>query len=163
MSEQGTTGWELPAQDETADPTTIRVDQFFPHPPEKVWRALTTPDLLAQWLMTNDFVLEVGHRFTMAGRRVEATGFSGTVASTVLAIDAPRMLQVTWTDAAAEDLVPTTVTWTLEAEGHGTRLFLEHAGFDPDDEIAQLSRRIMGGGWRSMILRRLSEVLDTSA
>jgi len=160
MSEQGTAGWELPAEDEPVDPTAIRIDQYFPHPPEKVWRALTTPDLLSRWLMTNDFLPEVGHRFTMAGRRVEATGFSGTVASTVLAIDPPRMLQVTWTDAADPDLVPTTVTWTLEAEGRGTRMFLEHAGFDPEDQNAQLSRRIMGGGWRSMILRRLSEVLD---
>ena len=112
--------------------------------------------------MSTDFVPEVGHRFTMAGRRVEATGFSGTVASTVLAVEPHRTLAVTWTDAADPDLVPTTVTWTLEPEGRGTRLFLEHSGFDPDDPTAQLSRRIMGGGWRSMILRRLGELLDAT-
>jgi uncharacterized protein YndB with AHSA1/START domain len=159
MTDPGTTSWELPADDETADPTTIRVDEYLPHPPERVWRAFTTPALVAQWLNTDDFLPEVGHRFTMAGRRVEATGFSGTVASTVLAIEPGRRLKVTWTDAADPDLVPTTVTWTLEPEGRGTRIFLEHAGFDPDDPIAQLSRRIMGGGWRSMVFRRLSEVL----
>lgn len=48
----------------------------------------------------------------------------------------------------------------LAAEGAGTRLLLEHSGFDPDDPTQQLARRIMGGGWRSQILRRLAEVLD---
>jgi uncharacterized protein YndB with AHSA1/START domain len=47
------------------DPTSIRVDQFLPHPPGKVWRALTDPELIAQWLMPGDFRLEIGHRYTM--------------------------------------------------------------------------------------------------
>uniref|UniRef100_UPI000309347F hypothetical protein n=1 Tax=Conexibacter woesei TaxID=191495 RepID=UPI000309347F len=45
-------------------------------------------------------------------------------------------------------------------EGHGTRLFIEHAGFDPDDAHQQLARTIMGGGWRSGVLRRLTALLD---
>lgn len=44
--------------DAQEDLTTVRVDQFLPHPPAKVWRALTEPDLIAQWLMPCDFRLE---------------------------------------------------------------------------------------------------------
>ena len=156
-----TSGWELPADGPADDATTVRVDQFFPHPPERVWRAITTPDLVARWMETTDFAAEVGHRFTVAGHRVEATGFSGTVAATVLAVEPPRLLRVSWGDAAVADGPTTTVTWVVEAEGRGTRLFLEHAGFDPDDPTAQLSRRIMGGGWRTLVMRRISEVLAT--
>ncbi|WP_028051134.1 SRPBCC domain-containing protein [Cellulomonas sp. URHD0024] len=150
-------------QSNDEDLTTIVVDQFYPHPPERVWRALTTPELLAQWLMPNDFRAEVGHRFTMRGRPVEATGFSGVVASTVLAVEAPRLLRISWADAEGGNAMQTTVTWTLQAEGAGTRVLLEQAGFDADDAVDQLSRRIMTGGWRSMILARLGEILDDAA
>ena len=53
----------------------IRTDSFFPHPPEKVWRALTDPQLLAAWLMPNDFEPRVGHRFTFRTDPVPAHGF----------------------------------------------------------------------------------------
>ncbi len=36
---------------ETADPRVIEIDQFYPHPPQRVWQALTTPELMARWLM----------------------------------------------------------------------------------------------------------------
>ncbi|MFU8853255.1 SRPBCC family protein [Micromonospora sp. SL1-18] len=47
-----------------SEPTSIAVDQFLAHPPAKVWRALTDSDLLARWLMPNDFGPVPGHRFT---------------------------------------------------------------------------------------------------
>ena len=56
-------------------------------------------------------------------------------------------------------MVSTTVTWRLQPEGRGTRLFLDHEGFDPDDPAAQLARQIMGGGWRSRMMARLQAVL----
>jgi uncharacterized protein YndB with AHSA1/START domain len=139
---------------------TIRVDQFYPHPPAKVWRALTTPDLMAQWLMPGDFRPEPGHRFTLRARPVGATGFSGVIACQVLEVTPPRRLRISWADAADPAGSRTEVSWTLAAEGTGTRLLLEHSGFDPDDPTQQLTRRIMGGGWRSRVLRGLAEVLD---
>ena len=142
------------------DVTAIRVDQFYPHPPSTVWRALTTPELMAQWLMPNDFRAEPGHRFTFQARPVGATGFSGLIACEVLEVTPPRRLRISWADAARPDARRTEVCWTLHAEGSGTRLMLEHSGFDPDDPTQQLARRIMGGGWRGQILRRLAEVLD---
>ncbi|MGI8331236.1 SRPBCC family protein [Actinomadura scrupuli] len=149
--------------DELADDRTVlHVDQFLPHPPAKVWRALVEPELLAQWMMPGDFRLEVGHRYTMQGVAVPATGFSGVVQAEVLAFETGRMLSVGWRDAhpAAGRDVDWTITWTLRPEGTGTRLFLAHEGFDPDDPVQQRARSIMGGGWRSGVMRGLRAVLD---
>ncbi|MCP3822690.1 SRPBCC domain-containing protein [Streptomyces sp. A3M-1-3] len=144
------------------DLTEVRVDQFLPHPPAKVWRALTEPELIAQWLMPGDFRLRVGHRYTMQAVAIPATGFSGTVQAEVLAFETEQMLRIGWQDAAPADglQVDWTLTWTLQPEGKGTRLFLVHEGFDPDNPVQQRARTIMGGGWKSHVAKRLEAVLD---
>ncbi|MEO3852488.1 SRPBCC domain-containing protein [Streptomyces sp. B8F3] len=152
----------VPAFPGPQDPTEIRLDAFLPHPPRKVWRALTEPGLRARWLMPGDFRLEVGHRTTMRALPHPGTGFSGTVAEEVLAYEPERMLRVRWTDAepgAEGGTADWTITWTLAPEGRGTRLFLVHAGFDPDDPLQRRAHRIMGGGWSSQVLPALAEVL----
>ncbi|MEV5558283.1 SRPBCC domain-containing protein [Nonomuraea wenchangensis] len=133
--------------------TAIRLDQFIAHPPAKVWRALTEPDLIAKWLMPGDFRPEVGHRFTFRTAPQKSVGFDGVVHCEVLELEPERLLKLSWGDGKNADW---TVTWRLEPEGRGTRMFLDHEGFDPDDELQQRSRRIMGGGWRSM---RIAEVV----
>ncbi|MFD6431599.1 SRPBCC domain-containing protein [Streptomyces venezuelae] len=145
------------------DPTTIRVDQFFPHPPAKVWRALTEPALLAQWQMpgSEDFRLEVGHRYVMTSVPRPNTNFSGTVHVQVLAYETERTLSVRWMDPDPANFADWTITWTLEHEGRGTRLFLVHEGFDPDDPAQAMARKIMDGGWRSHVMRALEQVLTS--
>jgi len=144
------------------DPRLIRVDEFVPHPPSAVWRALTEPDLLARWLMPNDFKLEIGHRFVFHGTPQPQAGFGGTGHSEVLDFDAERMLKISWR-AAAEDAsgLDSTVTFTLEPEGTGTRLFLEHDGFDPGDPYQEAARRLMGGGW-PRIVKNIGAAIEES-
>jgi uncharacterized protein YndB with AHSA1/START domain len=143
----------------TEDVTAIHVDEFLPHPPARVWRALTDPAEMTGWLMPTDFQPLVGHRFTFKAEPIEATNFSGLIACEVLEVRPEELVSYSWTDAAAPEATNWTVTWTLRPEGKGTRLFLAHTGFDPDDPIQQLSRTIMNGGWRSHIFRRLVEEL----
>jgi uncharacterized protein YndB with AHSA1/START domain len=152
-------GMAIPPDD---DPTVIRVDQFFPHPPAKVWRALTDPELLEQWLMpgAGGFRLQVGHRYRMTGVPRPNTGFSGVVEVRVLGYDVERMLRLRWADADPDNPADWTLTWTLEQEGRGTRLFLVHEGFDPDDPAQLMARKIMDGGWRSHVMRSLGEALQ---
>ena len=147
----------------TDDPRVIRVDQFLPHPPEKVWRAITEPDLIARWLMPNDFRLEIGHKFTFQGFPIPAAGFGGTGHSEVLDFEPEKMLRIAWR-AAPGDLssLDSTVAFTLEAEGTGTRLFLVHDGFSPDDPYQSAARRIMSGGW-SAAVAKIAEVTPTAA
>lgn len=143
------------------DLTTVRVDQYLAHPPDKVWRALTEPDLIARWLMPGDFRLVVGHRYTMRTQAMPGFGFSGLVRAEVLAFETGRMLRIGWRDADPGSLSGAnwTITWTLHPEGRGTRLFLVHEGFDPDNPLQQRARMLMDGGWRSATMRRLDEVL----
>jgi uncharacterized protein YndB with AHSA1/START domain len=142
------------------DLTAIRVDEFLPHPPAKVWRALTEPRLMAKWMMAPaDFRLEVGHRFTFRTNPKPAVRFGGVVYCEVLAFEPERMLRISWVDRGTENGLDSTVTWRLVPEGRGTRLFVEQVGFDPDNPYQQLGRRIMGGqGWRGSA-RRLRAAL----
>ncbi|WP_207621005.1 SRPBCC family protein [Streptosporangium minutum] len=144
------------------DLTAVRLDQFLAHPPAKVWRALTEPELIAQWLMPGDFRLKVGHRYTMRAVAMPATGFSGMVQAEVLAFETGKMLRIGWRDAdpASGSGADWTITWTLRPEGTGTRLFLVHEGFDPDNPAQQRARTIMGGGWRTGVMRALEGILD---
>jgi uncharacterized protein YndB with AHSA1/START domain len=144
----------------TEDLTVVHVDEFVPHPTERVWRALVDPELLSAWFMPTDFAPRVGHRFTFRAQPIPATNFSGTVQCEVLEVRPLELLRYSWADAANEENhLSSTVTWTLRPEGRGTRLFLEHRGFDPDDPQQQLARTIMSGGWRNHVVRRLVELL----
>ncbi len=125
------------------EPQTIHVDQFLPYPPARVWRALTDPDLLSRWLMPNDFHLEVGHRFTFRRPPIRKIDFDGTIECEVLDFEAERMLRISWGGGGLD----TTVTWWLQPEGRGTRLLVEHAGFDLDDPVQDFAFRGMGSGW----------------
>ncbi|MFI0464613.1 SRPBCC domain-containing protein [Saccharopolyspora sp. 5N102] len=144
----------------TNSPRTILLDQFIAHPPSRVWRVLTDPQKLAQWLMPNDFRLEIGRPFTLRGKPIPATRFGGTVYCKVLDYEVERMLRISWDDHG-ENQLRSTVTWRLEPEGRGTRVFLEHDGFDEHDSVQQLSRKLLGGGWVG-VLRKLGELVEST-
>lgn len=130
-----------------ARPQTIEVDQFLAHPPGKVWRALTEPDLLARWWAAGDIAPVEGHEFTLD---MDAWG---QVPCKVVQVDPQRRLVFTFNDNW-------TLTWTLAAEGTGTRLLLEHAGFDLDNPMDAHAFEHMGPGWRDEVLPDLARMLD---
>jgi uncharacterized protein YndB with AHSA1/START domain len=142
----------------TDELASIHVDEFLPFSPGRVWQALTDPAKLAVWLMPNDFEPTVGHRFTFRTDPVPQGGFDGVVSCEVLEIDPQRLLRISW---AGGPTMKTTVTWRLHPEGRGTRLFLDHEGFDPSDPFQQVAHRSMGDGWRSGVLRKLVALLDS--
>ena len=125
-----------------SDPAAvIRHDQFLAHPPAAVWAALTTPDLMARWWVPGDVRPVVGHHFTLD------MGTWGQQPATVTAVEPERLLRYTF----AEGTLDTTITWRLEPEGRGTRLFLEHADFDLDSPLGRQALEGMGRGWPGLV------------
>ncbi|MGK9236718.1 SRPBCC domain-containing protein [Inquilinus limosus] len=122
---------------EKPDPAdAVTVDCELDHPPEKVWRALTEPDLLGAWLLPNDARTgigraEEGRRFTLRG----GPGAEKPIDCEVLAAEPPRLLRYSWrgrdgdSDAGGRAL-DTVVTFTLDrTAAGGTRLRIVHSGF----------------------------------
>jgi len=130
---------------------SIVVDYTLDDPPAEVWRALTQPKLLAQWLMENDIEPVVGHKFNF--RAKPTADWDGVVHCEVLEVDPPHRLVYSWQGGTEHDGSPgprldTTVTWTLtQTVKGGTLLNLVHHGFRPDD----YAFKVIGQGWRSML------------
>lgn len=137
---------------ESASPTrSIVVERTIPHPPEKVWKALTTSELIARWLMANDFQPRVGHRFNFRATPIPNM-WNGVTDCEVLALEPPKRLAYSWNasgDQAADGL-KSVVTWTLTPVAGGTQVRMEHSGFRPQDEGG---RQAMGGGWPRIVER----------
>jgi uncharacterized protein YndB with AHSA1/START domain len=110
----------------------ITIEKVLPYTAEKIWRTLTSSDMVARWLMPNDFAAIVGHRFNF---RTKPMGdWDGVVDCEVLAADPPRLLRYSWkggSDAnpAYGSRLNSTVTWTLTAVEGGTHLKMVHDGF----------------------------------
>ena len=135
----------------SADSRTVVVEREFPHPPEKIWRALTQPHLIEEWLMKNDFKPALGHRFNLRGE------WGGVLDCEVLAIEPNKTLSYTWNFAhndAAFDL-KSVVTFTLAPSGIGTLLRMEQTGFRPDQKQAFGGAKV---GWQQF-LTKLDQVL----
>jgi uncharacterized protein YndB with AHSA1/START domain len=100
----------------------------------------------------------------MQSRAMPGTGFSGVIEAEVLAFEQERMLQVRWRDADPDSPsgADWSITWTLTPGGRGTRLFLVHDGFDPDNPLEQRARSVMDGGWRTITAERLGGVLESA-
>lgn len=145
--------------DTTEDRGTVRVEDYLPQPPAAVWRALTTPELLAQWLMPNDFAPAVGHRFHFRTEPIPAARFSGVIACEVLELREPELLVISWADEGEGNDMDTTVTFRLDAHDGGTRLTIVQAGYREDHPGDQMARTIMGGGWAGRIVPRLKAVV----
>lgn len=128
------------------NPATITHDVYYPHPPERVWRALTTSAVIARWLMPNDFAPEVGREFTFQTNPMPAFNFDGVVHCLVTTCVAPRLLSYTWNGGALRSQV----TYQLEPEGDGTRLRFEHSGFDLDDPVQRGAHQGMQG-WHAAL------------
>ena len=129
------------------DTQSIVEERVMPHPPEKIWRALTQSTLIGHWLMDNDFKPEVGHRFTL--RSQPQPGWNGTMNCEVKTVEPLRRLVYTWGDGTeTANGLKTVVTWTLSAEAGGTRVRMEQSGFRPEDEN---NRRGAVYGWQHFV------------
>ena len=117
-----------------ADTRSVIVERDIPHPPEKIWRALTQPHLIGEWLMKNDFEPVVGHNFNLRGDW-------GAVDCQVLEVEPNKTLSYKWDAMGLESVV----TWTLTPTPTGTHLRMEQSGFRSDQEQAYQGAKF---GWQ---------------
>jgi uncharacterized protein YndB with AHSA1/START domain len=135
------------------DTQSISLQYDLPHPPAKVWRALTEPALLAQWLMATDMRPSVGSGFTF--RSDPTPWWDGIVHCEVLELELHKRLRYSWRSGTGPSGLDTVVTWTLTPTSTGgTRLALEHSGFQPGNAFDGASK-----GWQRMAGERLRAVL----
>ena len=104
---------------------SVVVEREVPFPPEKIWRALTQPHLIQEWLMKDDFKPVVGHSFNLSADW-------GSVDCRVLAVEPNKSVSYTWGALGLESVV----TWTLTPTSTGTHLRMEQTGFRPDQQQA---------------------------
>jgi uncharacterized protein YndB with AHSA1/START domain len=113
---------------------SVVIERDIAFPPEKIWRALTQPQLIEEWLMKNDFKPVVDHRFKFSADW-------GAVDCLVTAIEPNKTLSYTWAAYGLESVV----TWTLTPTGTGTHLRMEQSGFRPDQQQAYQGAKF---GWQ---------------
>ncbi len=102
---------------------SVVVEREIAHAPEKIWRALTEPHLIEEWLMKNDFRPVVGHKFNLRGDW-------GAVDCQVKQVEPLKTLSYSWAANGLESVV----TWTLTPSGKGTKLRMEQKGFRADQQ-----------------------------
>jgi uncharacterized protein YndB with AHSA1/START domain len=125
------------------------------HPPDRVWRALTDPDAIAEWLMDNDFKPVVGHKFQLWTD--PGPGFDGITHCEVLEIEPSKILAYTFTGGG----IDTVVRYRLEEIPNGTRLHVEHTGFEGVKAV--LISFLLQMGVRTMYDKSLPETLQRLA
>jgi len=130
--------------DKATETLSVVVERDLPYPPEKIWRALTQPHLIEEWLMKNDFAPVVDHEFRLSADW-------GGVDCRVVAVEPNTTLAYTWGGLGLESVV----TWTLTPTGTGTHLRMEQVGFKPDQPQAYNGAK---AGW-ARFLGSLEQVL----
>jgi uncharacterized protein YndB with AHSA1/START domain len=118
---------------------SVVVEREIAFPPEKIWRALTQPHLIEEWLMKNDFRPVAGHRFNL--RKDPQPDLSVVVDCQVVAVEPNKTLSYTWAAYGLESVV----TFTLTPTSTGTHLRMEQSGFRPDQQQAYQGAK---AGWR---------------
>lgn len=115
----------------------IKHQFFFPHPPETVWEYLTKSELMAQWLMKNDFQPLVGHNFQFRTGPIPNLDFDGIFYCKVLEIVPLKKLSYSWASGPGkgEITLDSVVVWKLVPKDNGTELFLDHSGFAKEENL----------------------------
>jgi len=126
----------------------IRVEHFYPHPPDAVWKALTDPEVHARWWAAGDVRPVVGHRFELD------MGQWGMQPCEVITVEPERSFRYRFSAGRLD----TIVGWQLAPEGEGTRLTLTHEGFDLESPMGRQAYEGMKPGW-PMLLARMGSVL----
>jgi len=133
---------------------------FYSHTPAEVWEYLTKPELIAQWLMPNDFEPIVGYDFEFTTRPMPAFDFDGHIYCKVLEVVPFKKLSYSWKGGpgGGKITMDSIVTFTLAEKDNGTELLLDHSGFRILENADIFSA--MNTGWLQNI-QKIATLLNT--
>jgi uncharacterized protein YndB with AHSA1/START domain len=140
--------------------SAIRIVRDYPHPPQKVWRAVTDPELIPLWTATGagarpeSFAAIPGTKFKFVAK--PKPGWSGVVVCEVLEAREPSLLRYSWQDEGGGEV--TEVAYSLEPRGSGTRFTYDHTGFTGAGGF--FMAKILGTVRTKMLTKGLPAVLN---
>lgn len=116
---------------------TIKHQYFFPHPPETVWEYLTKSELMELWLMKNNFQPVIGAEFQFRTNPIPSLDCDGVMYCKVLEIVPFKKLSYSWSSGPGEGKITldSVVVWKLQPTPKGTDVFLEHSGFEKEENL----------------------------
>jgi len=139
----------------------IVVEEVLPHAPETIWKALTTGELIARWLLMHPTGFEPvkGRHFTF--QTTPAGAWDGVIRCEVLQVTPNERLVYSWKSGHEGNVgygarLDSVVTWSLSTVENGTRLRLVHSGFVlPKNDTAYKN---MSDGWKK-VFRNLDAIV----
>ena len=141
--------------------TEIKHQWTYEQSPNEVWEYLTQPELIALWLMPNDFKAVVGHEFQFQTKPIPGLGLDGIFYCRVLEIIPLKRLTYSWKGGSGNGIaiLDTIVEWSLEEHENGTRLLLRHSGFKEDNFSILTAMTV---GWEKNINKMLEQFSDNN-
>ncbi len=137
--------------------TVISNEWIYEQPPNEIWEYLTQADLIALWLMPNNFKPIPGHEFQFQTKPIPSLDLDGIFHCKVLEIVPFQRLVYSWKGGSGNGVfhLDTVVEWTLEGYGNGSKLLLKHSGFK-ESNLAIFTG--MTDGWKQNIQKMVNHI-----
>lgn len=137
--------------------TEINNEWIYEQSPNEIWEYLTRSDLIALWLMPNNFKLIQGHEFQFQTKPIPSQNLDGIIYCQVLEIVPMQKLVYSWKGGPGNGIftLDTVVEWTIEKYGVGTKLILKQSGFN------ETNIDIFNGmteGWKKLVQKMMNQL-----
>jgi uncharacterized protein YndB with AHSA1/START domain len=140
--------------------TEIKNEWIYEQPSNEVWEYLIQADLIALWLMPNNFKPIPGYEFQFKTKPIPSLDLDGIFHCKVLEMVPFKKLIYSWKGGSGNGVftLDTIVEWTLEKYGNGTKLFLKQSGFKEANLTIFMK---MTEGWQSNIQKMINHLNAT--
>jgi uncharacterized protein YndB with AHSA1/START domain len=137
--------------------TEIKNQWIYEQSPNEVWEYLTQPELIALWLMPNNFIPAVGAEFEFRTQPIPSLDLDGIFYCKVIEYAPFSKLTYSWKGSSGNGIftLDTSVQWTLEKHGNGTKLFLHQSGFKKENYSIFTA---MTEGWEKNIQKMIIQL-----
>ena len=137
----------------------IKNEWIYEQSPNEVWEYLTQEELMALWLMPNNFKPISGYEFQFRTKPIPSLDLDGIFHCKVLEIVPFQKLTYSWKGGSGNGIftLDTVVEWILEKYGDGTKLLLKQSGFK---EVNLAIFTAMTNGW-NVNIQKMINILNT--